>query len=121
MCGISFYLIFAYYVSDLTAAMTAKPPGNPVKSFNDVIQEDYKILVTGSTSQLAQLKNSAPGSAKYQVYQDQIKGNPKAFVSNQAEAIKVMKEQEKTLYFYTSTAKFITDQLKFLQIQVCYF
>ena len=119
-CGISFYLIYAYYVSDLTAAMTTKPPGNPVKSFNDVIKGDYKILVKDATSQFTQLKNSAPGSAKYQVYQNQIKGNPKAFVTNQAEAIRVMKEQDKTLFFYTSTAKFITDELKFLQIQVCY-
>ena len=119
MCGITFYLIYAYYVSDLTATMTSKPRGHPVKSFNDVIKGDYKILVNNATAQFSQLKNSAPGSAKYQVYQDQIKSNPKAFVTTQAEAIEVMKEQYKTLFFYTSTAKFITDELKFLQIQVC--
>ena len=120
ICGITFYLIYAYYVSDLTAAMTSKPRGHPVKSFNDVIKGDYKILVKDATAQFSQLKSSAPGSAKYQVYQDQIKSNPKAFVTNPAEAIEVMKEQYKTLFFYTSTAKFITDKLKFLQIQVCY-
>ena len=117
MCGISFYLIFAYYTSDLTAQMTSKPQGSPVKSFEDVIKGDYKIIVTPGTAQFAQLKNSVPGSAKYQVYQDQIKANPTSLVKNQAEAIQVMKEQEKTLYFYTSTAVFITEELNFLQIQ----
>ena len=118
MCGITFYLIHAYYVSDLTASMTSKPRGHTVKSFNDVIKGDYKILVKDATAQFSQLKSSAPGSAKYQVYQDQIKSNPKAFVTNPAEAIEVMKEQYKTLYFVSSTAKFLDDKLKFLQIEV---
>ena len=118
MCGITFYLIHAYYVSDLTASMTSKPRGHTVKSFNDVIKGDYKILVKDATAQFSQLKSSAPGSAKYQVYQDQIKSNPKAFITGPAEAIMVMKEQYKTLYFVSSTAKFLDDKLKFLQIEV---
>ncbi len=38
------YLIFTYYTCDLTARMTSGPPGNPIKSLNDVLNLGYQVL-----------------------------------------------------------------------------
>ncbi len=39
------YLIFTYYTCDLTARMTSGSPGNPIRSFQDVMDGGYHVVV----------------------------------------------------------------------------
>ncbi len=39
------YLIFTYYTCDLTARMTSGSPDNPIRSFQDVIDRGYQVVV----------------------------------------------------------------------------
>ena len=111
------YLQFMMYGADLTTRMTAGSGLHPVKNFNDVIKCDYKVIVKEATGQFEELKNAIPGTSKHTVYHDQIKGNPKWIVKGQSEAMKMMNEDGKTLFFYTLTARFITDELKFINTE----
>ena len=115
--GMSMYLQFMMYEADLTTQMTAGSGLHPVRNFDDVIKGDYKVIVKEATGQFEELKNAIPGTSKHTVYHDQIKGNPKWIVKGQSEAMKMMNEDGKTLFFYTLTARFITDELKFINTQ----
>ena len=115
--GMSMYMLLMMYTADLTTEMTTGPGLHPVNNFDDVIKGDYKVLVKASTGQFEEMKNAVPGSAKHKVYLDQIKDNKKYQVSGQQQAIEMMNEDDKMLFFYTPTARFITDELKFLSTQ----
>ena len=117
--GLSMYLLFMYYTADLTTLMTAGSAAVPVRNFGDVIKGDYKVVVKKGTGQFGELKNAKPGTAKYNYYHNEMKDNPKAYVSGQDEAIKMMNEDDKTLFFYTLTARFITDSLKYMPAEGC--
>ena len=115
--GTSMYLLFMMYSANLTSEMTIGPGSHHVRNFDDVIKGDYKVIVKEATSQSEELKNALPGTAKREYYHDQIKGNPKAYVKGLDEAMEIMKDNDKTLFFYTPTARFITDELKFINTQ----
>ena len=115
--GMSMYLLFMMYTADLTTEMTTGPGLHPVRNFDDAIKGEYKVIVKEATGQSGEMKNAIPGSAKHKVYHDQMKGNPEAFVKGLEEAIPMMNEDAKMLFFYTQTARFITDELKFLSTQ----
>ena len=115
--GISMYLLFMYYSADLTTEMTTGAGQHPVRNFEDVINGDYKVIVKEATGQFEEMKNALPGTAKHKYFHSQMKDNPKSIVKGQDEAIKMMNENDKTLFFYTLTARFITDDLKFINTQ----
>jgi hypothetical protein len=50
MAGMTTNIIFTYYTSDLTARMTSGPPSTPIRSFQDVLERKYKVIVEDSTS-----------------------------------------------------------------------
>ena len=112
--GISMYLLFMVYSADLTTEMTTGPGLHPVRNFDDVIKGNYKVIVKEATGQSEEMKNAIPGTAKHKFYHNQMKDNPKAIVKGQDDAIKMMNEDDKTLFFYTLTARFITDELKYI-------
>ena len=99
---------------NLTTQMTAGSGLHPVRNFDDVIKGDYKVIVMEATGQFEELMNAIPGTPKHRVYHDQIKCNPKGIVKGPSEAIKMMNEDGRTLFFYTLTARFITDELRFI-------
>ena len=115
--GMALYLVFEYYIADLTGTMTAGPGKHTVRGFDDVLNGDYNILVKKSTAMFEQLENAIPGSAKHKVYLNKVKDNPAALVKDLKEAMEKMADSDKTLFFYTSTGKFITDHLNFLITQ----
>ena len=39
------FLIFTYYVNDITATMTSGPREHPIKNFEDVLYYDYSVVV----------------------------------------------------------------------------
>ena len=60
-------LVFVYYSNDITAKMTAGSPPIPVRSFTDVLDLDYMVIVVG-TYHLRILEESQIGTAKHSVY-----------------------------------------------------
>ena len=107
MSGISLYLIAAHYEADLTAEMTSSLVETSIKSFDDVIKREYKVIVREGAAQHMELKYSAPGTAKYQVYQDHIKDNSEAILKAEVDPLQVMRQQDKTLFYYSSTASLV--------------
>ena len=61
------FLVFTYYSNDITAKMTAGSPPIPVRTFDDVLEHGYKVIVIG-THQLRILAESNNGTAKHSVY-----------------------------------------------------
>ena len=115
--GTAMYLLFELYSADLTTEMTTGPGMHPVRNFDDVIKGDYKVIVKGGTAQFNEMTNSMPGTAKHRYYHDKMKDNDAAIVNGLDEALEMMNEDAKMLFFYTLTARFITDELKFINTQ----
>ena len=82
-------LMFLYYTTDITAKMTSGPPSIPVKTFEDVIQHNYKV-VHQSNYHASILADGPAGSAKKQAYETIV------FVNEPA--LKITSEP-KTLWF----------------------
>ena len=66
-------LMFVYYTTDITAEMTSGSPKIPIRTFEDVIYHDYKVIVP-NVYYKSILAASKPGSAKHEVYKKYIEG-----------------------------------------------
>jgi ABC-type amino acid transport substrate-binding protein len=115
--SIMMYLIFAYYTSDLTARMTSGPPSTPIRSFQDVLEKKYKVIVMDSTSNHDLLRTSDPNSAMYEVYWSQMDGNQNSFVNSDKEAFDKVLTEENTLYF-TSLFNDAFDDTRFVRLNM---
>ena len=62
-------LMFVYYTTDITAEMTSGPPGIPIRTFQDVIYHNYRV-VGGSSFSMHILANAKPGTAMREVYEN---------------------------------------------------
>ena len=60
-------IMFIFYTGDITAGMTAGPGEFPIRTFEDVVHQDYKV-VTWSPYYANFLASSEPGSAKFEVH-----------------------------------------------------
>ena len=60
-------LVFIYYSNDITAKMTAGSPPIPVRTFDDVLERGYKVIVVGQHHPTL-LRESKTGTAKHSVY-----------------------------------------------------
>ena len=67
-------LMFIYYGNDITAKMTAGAPPHPVKTYDDVIAYDYKVIIVGFYH-LSLLRDSPTGSGKRLVYEKYFEEN----------------------------------------------
>ena len=61
-------LVMVYYENDITAEMTAGPPPIPIKTFEDVLHYDYKVIAW-STPLSMLLASPNAGKPKNEVYQ----------------------------------------------------
>ena len=61
-------LVFIYYSNDITAKMTAGYPPHPVRTFQDVLDHGYRVIVVGNL-QLHLLRSAKKDSAKFKVYE----------------------------------------------------
>ena len=66
-------LMFVYYTTDITAEMTSGTPTIPIRTFEDVIHNDYKVIVPSEYYKRI-LESSGPGTAKYEVYKKYLEG-----------------------------------------------
>ena len=69
--ALSLLVLFIHFVSDLTATMTSKPPKLNVDSFDDVVDQGYKIITYGKGLQEFYLKTAPEGSSMRWVYENQ--------------------------------------------------
>ena len=60
-------LFFVFYTGDITAQMTSSPSGYPIRTFEDVILHNYKVIAHSSYYK-NKLASSKPGSAKVEVH-----------------------------------------------------
>ena len=60
--GIVLFVLFAHYEANLTASMTSGPGRSTIKSFDDVIKGEYKVVVEDSTSMHIFMQTAQKGS-----------------------------------------------------------
>ena len=88
-------LMFVYYTNDITAKMTSGGPKIPIRTFDDVIHHEYKVIVASSYYKSI-LETAKHGTAKLQVYKKDIKNEP---IRDYNEALKEIISDPKTLWF----------------------
>ena len=114
-------LFFVFYTGDITAEMTSGPPGIPVRTFEDVIFHDYKVVAVSTFAEKI-LANSEPGSAKHEVHKSNfelIKTEGKVLSGDKVLKAVVHDPHAKTLFYGNPEAlitnkphrKVLTDQM----------
>jgi hypothetical protein len=93
------YLIFSHFTCDLTARMTSAPSASSIRSFQDVIDRGYTVIVMESTASHGILNSEKKGSAMYTVYHNSMLGNPDSFVQTTEESLNVPLTRKNTLLF----------------------
>jgi hypothetical protein len=96
--------------------MTSGPPSNSIRSFNDVIEKDYKVIVHESTSNHVFLKSANPNSAMFKFYWSQMDGNSDSFVNSAEEAVGRVLTEEKTLFFTSMFSAFGDERIVTLKM-----
>ncbi len=92
-------VIFAYYEGTLTSYLTAKPPSQKLTSIVDTIEQGYTVILLDGSKHAGEIENAPPGSAKYEVYQKLIKGNPDVYYDSQVELIEAIASSPKVALF----------------------
>ena len=70
--ALCYYLLFAYLSCDLTAKMTTEPQPIDIRSFQDVIDKDYKVVTYGKSFSVNYFKTAPKDSAMKCVYEEQM-------------------------------------------------
>ena len=86
-------LLFAYYTTDITAEMTSGPSEIPIRTFEDVVHHNYKV-VTFTDYYENVLASAEPGTAKNKVYNRYFERK-----NDKEEAMKEVMNNPKTLYY----------------------
>ena len=79
--------------------MTSGPAPVPIRSFQDVIDRGYRVVVRGSTSNHEFLKTAREGTPMHEYYYKHMQGDPEAFTSSIEESLDAMTGETKTLFF----------------------
>ena len=90
-------MMFAIYATDITANMTSGPATLPIRTFDDVVYRNYKV-VTFAPYFADLLKNSNPGSAKLEVFHNHLEMKIDEFEAMNA----VVEDSGSRTLFYSS-------------------
>ena len=93
------YLLFSYYESVLTAELTTVGAKISIRNFQDVINQQYNVIVLYSSSNHEILRNAEEGTAMNKVYYNTIHDYPDQFVTSLADGVNEIFSREKTLFF----------------------
>ena len=99
----SFLFLFILFNCDLTANMTSDPLPIDVKNFQDVIDEQYRVVTFKHSLSVNYFKNAPEGSAMQWVYRNKMLTNDppeNALTENYIDMFKVINSQEKTLIYH---------------------
>ena len=104
-------LLFVYFINEITAEMTAGPSKIPIKTFEDVIHHEYRVIAANPFT-VMHLRRAKPGSAKRKVYQMNLadedwdmKGDIKVYMR------KIISEP-KTLFYSQRVFLMLQDELR---------
>ena len=92
-------LIFTYYTTDITAEMTSGPSEIPIRTFEDVVHHDYKV-VTGTPYYEQVLASARPGTAKNKVFNGYFES-----MNDMDDAMKEVVNNPKTLCYATPSSQ----------------
>ena len=114
-------MMFICYTTDITAEMTSGPPKVPIRNFEDVLLQGYKIIITSGYYKNL-LSHANPGTAKHIVYKKYIE---KEIPKTEKEALPAVISEPKTLLYILDTTalhpkdpkdKYLLDQVAFLKM-----
>lgn len=114
-------LFFVYYTTDITAEMTSGPPELPIRTFEDVVYHNYRVIASTPYTEWV-LASAKHGSAKREVYDQHFERKhteSQGFIEGWMEIMNKVINDPKTLY-YESVGFIIpiTPQQKALSDQV---
>ena len=89
-------ILFGYYANDITADMTAGAPQIPIRTFEDVVHYDFKVVVSSSYYAYI-LSKAKPGSGMRMTYETNFEQK-----KNSWEAMEAVLDDPKTLMFWGS-------------------
>ena len=107
-------ILFVYYTSDITAEMTGGSALIPVRTFDDAIKYDVKVITTSSFI-MNLLSTSQPGTAKHKVFKMHFEDSGLTCEVKQPLkcAFEVVLSEPKTMYYLNEGALYpINDDLK---------
>ena len=114
----SSYIIFVQYTAYLTAVSTSGIKESSIKSFDDVIKNNYKVVVVDSSTEHEILKASPTGTAMHYVYDNTMAEDTNSVVRSYEMAANAVYSEGKTLFFGNSLVSIAYDGLKSLDIKV---
>ena len=113
----STYIIFVHYTAYLTAVSTTGIEDNPIRSFQDVIKSNYKVVVVDGSNEHELLKSSQPGTPMYHVYHNIIGKDSNAILQTYEGADYLFKKEKNSLLFGHSLLSIPYEGLTGLEIQ----
>jgi hypothetical protein len=116
LSSLATYIIFSFYTCDLTARMTSGPSDIPIRSFQDVLDRKYKVVVVDGSSNQNFLKTAREGSAMHETYYTAMDENPSALVQSNEGGKKETLAREKTLFFVSVLSILGDDQFIALRL-----
>ncbi len=113
--GLLSFVIFSYYNALLTSYMTVKTKNPTIKSYRDVLDSDFKILILRDSPLLKDVSSAKPGTIFHEVYHKLIKGRSDSIVSSVFEARDIMLKDPK--YMYMGSPALFTRDKRFLALK----
>ena len=99
------FLIFTSYAALLTASMVTAARLPSIKSFPDIIDQNYKIFLWEGSSSEVSFRTATPGSPRHTIYTKLIRGREhEALFRSGDQALAIMRSDSKALVFDWVTA-----------------
>ena len=95
MCA---YVLFSYWTADLTAGMTTGPRNVPIRNFQDIIDNDYKVITRPSTANSEFLRTAREGTPMLKVW-NEMKDDESRFHIKISDALNIIDNDPKTLFW----------------------
>ena len=99
MCA---YLLFSFWTADITAGMTNGPRKVAIKNFQDVIDNDYKVITRPSSANSELLRTARDGTPMLKVWND-MKDDESKFQIKVSDALNIIDNDPKTLFWAPDT------------------
>ena len=90
------FMVYIYYTTDVTAEMTSGVPEVPVRTFEDVLEHGYNVIVSSGYNEYL-LSQAKEGTAKHRVYKMHIEKGERR--GGHAEALSEIVAEPDTLYY----------------------
>eukprot|EP00095_Tigriopus_kingsejongensis_P003977 maker-scaffold310_size212938-snap-gene-1.21 protein:Tk03977 transcript:maker-scaffold310_size212938-snap-gene-1.21-mRNA-1 annotation:"hypothetical protein BRAFLDRAFT_85341" len=78
------FVLFSFYTAVLTTNMTVLLAPHRIKSFQDVLGTDYKVVTTQNSAMHSALRDTDPGTSLNKLYESKMRGNPSAFTTQKS-------------------------------------